>query len=593
MGIIKNIHVNMSRIKQLLLNHRVAIIFAILVSVITAFPQVYFRIDHKELYQEGTQVIEMLPHGPWAARVTEVQNGHVLGSNVYQKEGKNDPYVYQPLGPMVVAYMGEIFALDINNTILLSRFVLPFIIFLFIYGFVFLVSRDKFAALSSAVVLLLADSVLSYSGITRLLQGVSPDHFLRLARPVNPAIIYLFLFPFLLFFWQFYRKRNWKHGALSVIVLGLNFYNYFYTWTYLYAFGSILILLLIIQRNWKQALRIGSVFVGGAIVAIPYFINMYQASQFPTFKDLGISSGIILSHQPLFMGSSMIIALLFFLFLFPRIDKEKYLFGLAILLAPFLTMNQQVLTGRIMQPDHYHWFFHKPLAVSFVLITIFYLFDRYHLDLYKKIFAILVITSSMAVAVFVQAYSYQYDSRDGGEIAIERQKYGPVMDWLNSNVEKEAQIFGNDDTADMTVRYTSLNVLYHPGICCTSISVTKSTLHETLFTFFRLNEVDAQSAYEAFSRERAFVSRHLFGIYYRKLYGSYEAIPDEKFEEIVALYKETLSTPTSVWLYGIWKKYEVEYLVWDKKNDPLWNLDRYKYLEKAAEFGDIVIYRVK
>lgn len=508
----------------------------------------------------------MLPHGPWEGRVREVQDGHVLGGNVYQKEGKDNPYIYQPLAPMVVAYMGKIFALDINNTILLSRLVLPFVVFLLIYGFVFLVSRDKFTALSSAAVLLLADSILSYSGITRLLQGVSPDHFLRLARPVVPALIYLFLFAFLLFFWQFYRKGNWKYGALSIIVLGLNFYNYFYTWTYLYAFGSILILLLIIQRNWRQVLRIGSVFVGGAIVAIPYFINMYRASQFPTFEDMGISSGIILSHQPLFMGSSIIIALLFFLFLFPRIDKEKYLFGLAILLTPFLTMNQQVLTGRIMQPDHYHWFFHKPLAVSFVLITIFYLFDRRHLDLYKKIFAILVITSSIAT--------------------------GPVMDWLNSNAKKEAQIFGNDATADMTVLYTSLNVLYHAGICCTSISVTKSTLYETLFIFFRLNEVDAQSAYEAFSRERAFVSRHIFGIYYRKLNGSYESIPDEKFDEIVGMYKETLSTPTSKWLEQIFEKYEVEYIVWDKVANPQWQLESYPFLKEVAMFDSMAIYQI-
>ncbi|KKT12908.1 MAG: hypothetical protein UV94_C0038G0004 [Parcubacteria group bacterium GW2011_GWC1_43_30] len=553
-------------LKQFLREHKLAVFLALLTSTIVAFPQVYFRIDHKELYQEGTQVIEMLPHGPWEGRVREVQDGHVLGGNVYQKEGKDNPYIYQPLAPMVVAYMGKIFALDINNTILLSRLVLPFVVFLLIYGFVFLVSRDKFTALSSAAVLLLADSILSYSGITRLLQGVSPDHFLRLARPVVPALIYLFLFAFLLFFWQFYRKGNWKYGALSIIVLGLNFYNYFYTWTYLYAFGSILILLLIIQRNWRQVLRIGSVFVGGAIVAIPYFINMYRASQFPTFEDMGISSGIILSHQPLFMGSSIIIALLFFLFLFPRIDKEKYLFGLAILLTPFLTMNQQVLTGRIMQPDHYHWFFHKPLAVSFVLITIFYLFDRRHLDLYKKIFAILVITSSIAT--------------------------GPVMDWLNSNAKKEAQIFGNDATADMTVLYTSLNVLYHAGICCTSISVTKSTLYETLFIFFRLNEVDAQSAYEAFSRERAFVSRHIFGIYYRKLNGSYESIPDEKFDEIVGMYKETLSTPTSKWLEQIFEKYEVEYIVWDKVANPQWQLESYPFLKEVAMFDSMAIYQI-
>lgn len=580
----------MNVIKQILFNHRGAIILAILTSIIVAAPQVYFRIDHKDLYQEGRQVIEMLPHGGWAERVTEIQDGHGLG-NIYQKEGKDDPYIYQPLGPMVVAYAGSIFNLEINNTLLLSRFVLPFIIFLLIYGFVFLVSRDKFAALASSVVLLLADSVLSYSGITLLLQGVSPDHFLRLARPVSPAVIYLFLFAFLLFFWQFYRKWNWQYGVLSAILLGLNFYNYFYTWTYLYAFGGVLILLLIIQRNWKQVLRIGSVFVGGAIVAIPCFINMYLASQFPTFERVGIASGIILTHHPLFVGTSVIAALIVFLLFFSREDKDKYIFGLAILLAPFLTMNQQIFTGKIMQPDHYHWFFHKPLGIIFVLITIFYLFDRRHLDLYKKIFAILVITSSIATAVFIQAYSYQYDSRDGGEIAIERQRYGPVIDWLNSNARKEAQIFGNNDTANMIVLYTPLNVLYHDGICCQSISVTVPTLYETLFIFFRLNGVDAQSAYEAFSRERASVSRHIFGIYYRKLNGTYESMPDEKFEEIVTLYKETLSMPTPKWLEQIFEKYEVEYIVWDKVANPEWQLESYPFLKEVALFDSMAIYQ--
>src|SRR3989344_3024100 len=123
----------MNVIRQTSINHRMAIIFAILVSVITAFPQVYFRIDHKELYQKDTQVIEMLPHGPWAQRVREIQDGHGLG-NIHQKEGKNDPYIYQPLGPMVVAYAGSIFNLDINNTLLLSRFLLPFFIFCLLFS---------------------------------------------------------------------------------------------------------------------------------------------------------------------------------------------------------------------------------------------------------------------------------------------------------------------------------------------------------------------------------------------------------------------------------------------------------------------------
>ena len=575
-------------IKQVLFNHRVAIIFAVLLSVITAFPQVYFRIEHRNdgIYQG----IELIPDSPWSPRVREIQDGHSFG-NIYQKDGKDNPSLLQPLGSMVVAYMGEAFHLDINNTILLSRLVLPFIVFLLIYCFVFLVSRDKLVALSSTAVLLLADSLLGFHSFSLILSGVSPDHFLRLARPVNPAMIYLLLFSFLASFWLFYRDKKWIYGLASAVLLGLNFYNYFYTWTYLYAFGGLLVLILLIRKEWKETWRIGSVFLGGLVVAIPYFLNLYRASLFPTFEEVSQRVGIILSHQPLFVGSSVIAALVVFLLFFPREDKEKYMFGLAILLTPFITMNQQLLTGKIMQADHYHWFFHKPLGVIFVLMTIFYLLNRPGFNFYKKALATIIIVASFATGIFVQTHSYYYDTKDGGSIAIERQRYGPVMKWLNENGEKEAVVFGNDETSNLTVIYTPLNVFYHRGICSTTLSDTKSRLLTILFTFFRLREVNMESAQETFSRERNIVSKEIYCIYYRKLYGTYEAIPDEKFDEIVALYKETLSTPTSKWLEQIFNKYEVEYLVWDKKIDPDWQLQKYSFLKEAAVFGDIAIYR--
>lgn len=579
----------MSRFKQVIIEHRTAVCLAILVSVITAFPQVYFRIEHRNdgLYQS----IELLPDSPWSARAREVQDGHPNFGNIYQKDGKDNPYIFPPLGSMVVGYMGQIFSLDINNTFLLSRLVLSFVVFFLIYGFVFLLSRDKLVALSSTAVLLLADSILSFSGLSVILRGVSPDHFLRLARPVNPAMIYFFLFSFLASFWLFYREKKWVYGIISGIILGLNFYAYFYTWTYLYAFGALLVLFLFVRSEWREAFRIGTVFLLGLIVAIPYFVNLYRASLFPTFEELGYRSGIILTHQPLFIGFAVIAALAVFLLFFPKDDKGKYFFGLAILLTPLVTMNQQILTGKIIEPDHYHWFFHKPLGVIFVFMTIFYLLDRRGWVFYKKALTVFILVLSIATGVFVQAYSYSYDDNDGGQIAIERQRYGPVMEWLNKNAPKEAVVFGNGETSNLTVIYTPLNVFFEKSICCTSLSATKSRLLDVLFSFYRLREVDAESTPAIFSQERASISSQIYGIYYRKLNGSYESMPDEKFEEIVTLYKKTLSVPRSEWLKNIWAKYEVEYLVWNKAEDPLWRLDQYKFLDKMAEFGDLAIYQ--
>jgi len=114
---------------------------------------------------------------------------------------------------------------------------------------------------------------------------------------------------------------------------------------------------------------------------------------------------------------------------------------------------------------------------------------------------------------------------------------------------------------------------------------------DILFLFYRLRGVEGESVLEVFTNERKIVSTQIYGIYYRKLMGSYEAIPDEKIEEIAELYKETLFIPTSEWLRQILTQYEVEYIVWDKENDPDWQLEKYSFLKEVAVFNDIVIYQ--
>jgi len=588
----------MRRLKRIIIKHKTAIALAVFASIIVAFPQVYFRIDHKEISQEIGQPIyqgiELLPDSPWSARVREVQDGHPNFGSIYYKDGKNNPYLFQPLGSMVVGYMGKIFSLDINNTLLLSRLILTFTVFLLIYGFVFLFSRDKLVALSSASVLLLAESVLSLFGIKQLVHGISPDDFLRIARPVNPAMIYVLFFGFLSFFYLFYKKtdKRWLYGIASAVLLGLNFYNYFYTWTYLYAFGSILVLIFLIRKKWKDALKIGSVFLGGVLLAIPYGINLYGAMIHNAYVEAGLRNGIIQTHAPIFIGFTVITALIFFLLWFPKENKNKYFFGLAFLVTPFVTMNQQLITGKLLQVFHYHWFFHKPIAVIFILIIIFYILNRKNLIFCKNALAILIIGASFAVGAFIQTASYYKGDNDGGNVAIERQKYGPVMKWLNEHAEKEAVVFANNEISHITVIYTSLNVFYHRAGMY-SLSATKERLLNIIFSFYQFRGIGIEDARETFFAERGYLSSNIYGMHYREFLGSYDAIPDEKIEEILEAYIKTLSIPTIDWLKETLAKYEVEYVVWDKKNDPDWRLEQYLFLREVAVFGNMVIYQFK
>ncbi|MDP3990735.1 MAG: hypothetical protein Q8P63_00275, partial [Candidatus Nealsonbacteria bacterium] len=132
---------------QLLKNHKWAIIFALIAVIITAFPQVYFRYDHQDIYQgiESLGATEKMP------RIREVMDGHPTLSSPYLKEGKDGPYLNNLLGSNIIGYLGKIFSLDFNNTILLSRLIFPVFAFIIIYGFVLLLSKNKLAALTSSI----------------------------------------------------------------------------------------------------------------------------------------------------------------------------------------------------------------------------------------------------------------------------------------------------------------------------------------------------------------------------------------------------------------------------------------------------------
>jgi len=570
----------MKKILQILKNHKWAILFALIATAIIVSPQIYFRYHYQDTYQG----IEIIGDSPWAPRVQEARDGHFNFGSIYYKDGKDNPYLFQPLGSIMVASLGKMFSLNLNDTFLLFRLIFPFLIFLIIYGFVLSFSKNKLAALTSATVILLAETLLSRSAIFLMLSGETPRNFLYLIRAVNPALTLFFFFGFLLLFWLFLEKKQWRWGIISTLILGLTFYDYFYTWTFLYAFAGVLFLIFLFKKRWEDVKRILIVFVGGAILAIPYFLNLYRATTHPNYQEIGEIFGLIQGRVPVF-GFSVPFVFIIFLLFFPRKQRDRYFFALALVVAPFIALNQQIITGRLLQVGHYHWFFNTPLAIIILLFIFFYWVSAKKWEFIKKISAISIMVMSIYAGIFIQAVSYANIEEE----AIEKQKYGPVIDWLNENSEKEEIVFANNEISHLVVVYTSLNVFNHHAAMY-SLSATRSRLLETLFSYYRLDGVGENDAQSLFLQERGKISGKIYGMYYRELLGDYEAMPDEVIQEIIQKYQESLFVSTNEFLNQVWSKYEVKYLVWDKQENPQWQLDQYQFLEKSFEAGNLIVY---
>lgn len=580
--------------------HWIAVVLSICTSLIVAAPQIYLRIDHPEFYAGGYEAVEMLPDAPWSVRVREVMDGHTGWGNFYFKDGKDDPYLFQPLGSFITAWSGMLFGLEINNTLLLFRLVYPAITFFVIYAFAYLIGRNKLVALASTSLILFVESVMSPAGVRDLLagfnNGVSPLSFLELARPVNSAMIFIFLFGFLAAFWRYYETNKRWWGVLAAVLLGLNFYNYFYSWTYAFSFGGALAVVLIIERNWGEVRRLLYVFIGGLLVGLPYLYNLYTVTLHPNYEEVARRHGVVVSHDAHFIGVTAFAALIFFLIAYPRKNWMQYRFAIALLMTPFITLNQQIVTGKILQEGHYHWYMHKPLAIILGLLTIFYLFSRFKLPMqYQRLFAIAIIVPSFILAISIQAFSYLNDrpSRDGGAVMIDRQRYAPMLDWLNKNTPKDAVVYAEDMVSHIIVIYTPLNLFQHRSDQL-MLSASDKRMEDIFFTRIRLEGITDENAREYFYENRALISTRMFGVFYRDSMseGRYDSIPDEKLDELIEKYTATLDTPTDQWIYDMWKKYEVEFLVWDMVKNPNWKPDRFPFLKKEATFSTVAVYSV-
>ena len=567
--------------KEFFKNHKWAILFALICAIIISFPQLYFRYDPVASYQ-GIDIHGSYEEELYMNRIREVQDGNDLSlSCPFLKTNEKFPYMMPPLGEIITGFIGKILFLDIRDTILFSRFFFPLIAFFLVYFFIFSLCQDKLAALAGASLALLGRYLISARGLITLIQGENLGAgFLQFFRPVHPQVSSLFFFGFLLFFWLFFIKKQKRWGVTAAILLGASFYTYPFLWIFLCTFCGILMLILFFQKNFKDLKRVVFLFFGGILIGVPYFFNLYKASLHPIYSDIIFRLGLIETHKPFF--HFLLIFFIIFLILLSKKWKERYVFSLALLLTPFIVLNQHVITGQYHLPFHYHWYYNIPLAFIFLTIIFFEKLKEKGLIKFRNIMAFFIIGLSIFNGISVQKNSYEKNRPE----AIEEQRYATVVDWLNKNAEKNEVVFTPDNLAGIVLTYTSLNVHYfYPWSFCYFCS-SEEYLLENIFLIYRLDGLKTENAREVFFRDRKTFSYRVYGVYY----GERESvsIPDEKLDLFVKKYKKFLTVP----LEKIWEKQQADYLIWDKKYHPDWNLGQYSFLNEVHEKNNIKIYKM-
>ncbi len=244
-----------------------------------------------------------------------------------------------------------------------------------VFGLVLLITKDEVAAAAAVFFVLCLGTFSILYGPIRMLLGLPTTYtfsHLPFLRRYLPAAPFALLFVFCALVWRAVTIEDGRKAYTSALLAGLAFgvlvFSYFYLWTSAAAWLACVILLWLLFRpdNFRSALK--SLLITGALASLallPYFRMLYERA--PTMDSMQLLTA---SRAPDFSRSSewlgIILALSLAYMMRRGLVKTKNtaaLFALSFALAPLLIFNQQVITGRSLQPLHYEMYVTKYLTL--------------------------------------------------------------------------------------------------------------------------------------------------------------------------------------------------------------------------------------
>ncbi len=565
----------MIRIKEFLKAHWIAVVLAFMVGAISVAPQI---VAMRDAQYKGIQMFGTDAEYFYVGRMN-----HSLYEDYSQGPFPVDPgknyYLLPKLGERLMAAFSVLFHTQVPQVNVALKFFGPVILTLILYGWSFEMFSSKTSALISSSFVIL--------GINLLDPGnpfATIGNFLPYTRPLSPLLSSLFLF---LGLWGIYRLWFFKPKlrlAFSLMLgawIGLSLYEYIYSWTYLVVVLGLCLLYLVFKREWNKVKYFFIALLANFIALIPYFHNLLIARKDSDYLYMAARQGLLHSHAPI-LGIWVVIGAVIVIFLWPAPHQNTKRFFIILVSALFVVLNQQIITGLLIQPGHYHWFTTKPIIAIIISFVGLYWLRKFFAN--KKLqtgFVVLLLGLFFINAIAIQAYSYS----DAYPTFQKLQKYAPVLAFLNQTYPLKKNVFITSDfdvvytqASYLVLDYTHLNAPLVPD----NYSESLDTVRDQLFLGYRLRGIHGKDILGVLTQERGNVTTSLFGIYYRDLPGSHE-LSDTQLQDLSGEYAKFYKMP----IKDVFEKLHLDIIINDNGNT---NLASLPFLKIVYTEGDMVVY---
>lgn len=362
--------------------------------LVAFWPQIHFM-GHRGRAWQGANAITHPDEVAYSAYVASLMRGNPRRSDPYTGRTDSVPeslFSIQFVPAYAVALPSRWLGLGASTVFMILAPLCALASSLVIFWFVWLLTRDE--RFSAAAVLIVSGfgTLIAGQGIARYVANlnyliplwissrVSPPslYHLPFLRLYQPAVAFPLFFVFCALVWLALtrpaRRRAFVMAAAAGVVFVLLIFSYLYLWTAAAAWlvcACVLWALLRKSERRRAAVVFGVIFMFAAAALVPYFRMLAQRA-----ATVDAAQALVFTHQPDLFRLPEIVALLVLGALgfgvwrgILRGSDPVVIFAGAFALAVLAVFNQQIITGRSLQPIHYEWFIANYLVLIAMALT--------------------------------------------------------------------------------------------------------------------------------------------------------------------------------------------------------------------------------
>jgi len=346
--------------------------------------------------------------------------------------------------------------------------------------------------------------------------------------------------------------------------------------------------------------------VTGLVFGSYNLIKLFLSLVSETGKQYSFFMWVTHSRDPIFSKISFITLSIFAVYFYKYRDDKNWPFILAVILGGWIALNQQIVSNRIIQHGHYYFYFIVPLSIMTSFYMVWHLLKKWDIkkwNIRKYLFiAIIIVVFTNTAGGQYKSFLYTMDHK------LYEQNFKPIIDYLNRD-QTPAVILADQVNVFLFTIYTAHDLFWQNSASIHKVPIQRHK--DALFVYYYLNteirndfkgylekvgkdQKVRGSYYKVFFRNlEGYWSGYDYYDYRKKIAAGDEVLTKQRPEIIDRLYREYNETILKDnGINKILKKYGIEYIVWDKNNNPEWDLEGIEGVEELMSNNNIYLYSI-